>query len=917
MAEDREPTPTIPVGLDAYRDWDRWPYQRIGARAYMRSTYDRTGGNRSADASHFLYQQSDDFNVTLDVEGPGILYFARYNHWHGSPWHYEVDGKNYIVQESSTPTPNQPVANSAFIPQHLFPNPLVWTWSTTKGADLMWVPIGFENRFRMAYSRTRYGTGYYIYHQYVDGANLSHSIEAWDGQTPPDPAVLELVDRSGTDIAPRQDTPEGRELGVQERSGVAKLAAGDSTVLALLSGHPAMVRALEFSVPRDRALEFGRCRIRVTWDDREHPSIDAPVGLFFGTGTLYNRGDKEHLVKAFPMNVRFDDERVHLACYFPMPFFRSAKFELINTATMDGDEDLSDIRWSIRTHPYADPLNHVAYFHATYRDHPNPELGHDMVWLDTREAEGGGDWSGHFVGTSFIFTDRAYLGTLEGDPRFFFDGSQTPQAYGTGTEEWGGGGDYWGGLAMTLPFAGHPVGAPPDQARNDEDRIHSAYRFLLADLMPFGNRAVIRFEHGAHNESREHYQTVVYWYGVPSATLVKTDQLEIGDRVSEEAHRYHSPDASEPYELTSRYEWGVDTLDIEGPRAEPDDFVEFEFEADADKTYHIWVRGKSNGGTFSDATWFQFDDLVGTRRLGDSYDHDKGIGNWRDFVPPDTYAWCSALPDAPPQTVLFAGAEPRRLRIQPRHAPHVIDQIWLSATQDSRPDFSEPVAKPLPRQEGEPIDEVVLDISDADTLRGSFEAIADPDASIGNALRVVGEGDSRQIEVFPAHTEVGRTTTSASEFTLDLRSDNLGVLLRRTLDYGFPNQRARVYVADPATSDVGGSGNDRSRNELDWQLAGVWYLAGSNSCVYSDPPTELGETRHEVVTSNRRFRDDEFLIPRQLTAGREAIRIRVEFMPVEIPLFPGHPLGELAWSEIRYAAYCFVMPEIEQPEGER
>src|SRR5215470_1367636 len=84
--------PVIPVGLDAYRQWERWPYLRVGARAYMRSTYDRRGGNEGADASHFLYQLADDFNVTLDVQGSGILYFARYNHWHGSPWHYEVDG---------------------------------------------------------------------------------------------------------------------------------------------------------------------------------------------------------------------------------------------------------------------------------------------------------------------------------------------------------------------------------------------------------------------------------------------------------------------------------------------------------------------------------------------------------------------------------------------------------------------------------------------------------------------------------------------------------------------------------------------------------------------------------------------------------------------------------------------------------
>jgi hypothetical protein len=45
-----------------------------------------------------------------------------------------------------------------------------------------------------------------------------------------------------------------------------------------------------------------------------------------------------------------------------------------------------------------------------------------------------------------------------------------------------------------------------------------------------------------------------------------------------------------------------------------------------------------------------------------------------------------------------------------------------------------------------------------------------------------------------------------------------------------------------------------------------------------------------------------------LTEGRSAIRIRVVFTPVKKPLFPGHSLPELAWSEIRYTAYCFVMP---------
>src|SRR5438132_580668 len=37
----------------------------------------------------------------------------------------------------------------------------------------------------MAYSRTFYGTGDYIYHQFVRGANLSRPIKSWDDQTPP------------------------------------------------------------------------------------------------------------------------------------------------------------------------------------------------------------------------------------------------------------------------------------------------------------------------------------------------------------------------------------------------------------------------------------------------------------------------------------------------------------------------------------------------------------------------------------------------------------------------------------------------------------------------------------------------------------------------------------------------------------
>jgi hypothetical protein len=148
--------------------------------------------------------------------------------------------------------------------------------------------------------------------------------------------------------------------------------------------------------------------------------------------------------------------------------------------------------------------------------------------------------------------------------------------------------------------------------------------------------------------SREHYRSVSYWYGLPSASLVLTDELNVGDAACEQAHGYHSPQASEPYEITSRYEWGPDTLPgrvaAERNRAgRAGDFAEFEFEAAGDTTYTIWVRGKTAGGHLNDATWFQFDDHRHDR-TGRRYSHPKGFGNWRDDTPANTWSWSSALP---------------------------------------------------------------------------------------------------------------------------------------------------------------------------------------------------------------------------------------------------------------------------------
>lgn len=701
--------PAISVGYDAFQMWDLWPVIRIGTRTYMRSTYDRSGGNEAADASHFLREESSGAFTTLDVEGAGVLAFVRTNHWHGSPWHYDVDGVDNVVSESSTGDPDHPVLGSTFVPVAAFPAPLALTWSTTQGADLSWVPIGFDRSLRLSYERTHYGTGYYIFQMIAAGTlRVSPPAAAWSVADRPPNDVLAFISRAGDDIAPGATGPDVQVQVYQGNVALAGTAGTLASVVALSEG-PAAVRALRFEVPAPEAIAFGRARLKITWDDRALPSIDVPVALFFGAGTLYNRDGREYLVRALPVNVRFSGGVTSLSAYFPMPFQRGARIELVSSG-----EPVDHIAWQVRTTAWNTAANATGYFHATTRDHGTPLRGQDLVLLDTAAEEGGGAWCGNFVGTSFTFSDNAGLGTLEGDPRFFFDDSQTPQGQGTGTEEWGGGGDYWGGTTMTLPFVGHPTGAPSPAAMLDpEDGIESAYRFLLSDLFPFGRNARIQLEHGGDDTSTEHYRSVTYWYGLPGACLVPTDAFHVGDPIDEAAHAYVAPDASDVQTLTSRYEWGVGELD---------------------------------------------------------------------------------------------------------------GQETLAAT-----------------------------------------------------------------------TDTGRTTTGPSEFTLSLDPENFGVLLRRKLDYGIPDQRAEVWVAD-----------DRLGAHL--ARAGVWYLAGSNRCLYSNPDSELGAATPVLETSDRRFRDDEFLIPRALTQGRERIRVRIVPVPLHQPISPGAAVADGAWSEIRYTAYVWKLP---------
>jgi hypothetical protein len=141
------------------------------------------------------------------------------------------------------------------------------------------------------------------------------------------------------------------------------------------------------------------------------------------------------------------------------------------------------------------------------------------------------------------------------------------------------------------------------------------------------------------------------------------------------------------------------------------------------------------------------------------------------------------------------------------------------------------------------------------------------------------------------------------EMTLAIDKNNVGVMLRRRLDLAYPDQKARVLVQEDGQ----------------WKPAGTWYTAGGNTVVFADPNAlppakrqghpEVAPPATIVETSNRRLREDEFLLPRALTAGRDSVRVRIEPMLADTPLYPGAPRVDRAWTELRYWAYSLVMPK--------
>jgi hypothetical protein len=300
------------------------------------------------------------------------------------------------------------------------------------------------------------------------------------------------------------------------------LAPGETLTLLDADG-PGLVSHVWFTIASDDSSHLKAIVLRMFWDGESTPSVEAPVGDFFGLGL----GDY-HLYQSTPLSVGSDKA---LNCFFPMPFQKHARMTVTNEGAIRTDAFYFNIDYRAYSKPLpADSL----YFHAQYRQ-AAPNHGWSSEWksngdMDAKknlEGEGNYVWMeatghGHFVGVTMSVLQNQDKWWGEGDDMFFVDGEKSPSINGTGSE------DYFSGA---WDFGGHPFayglfGAPVVGQEVAGGRS-SVYRFHLDSPITFTKSLRATIEHGHGNHRSDNFFSVAYWYqSEPHAVFPTMPALE-------------------------------------------------------------------------------------------------------------------------------------------------------------------------------------------------------------------------------------------------------------------------------------------------------------------------------------------------------------------------------------------------------
>lgn len=326
------------------------------------------------------------------------------------------------------------------------------------------------------------------------------------------PAVAQTSGSELTDLSQAKDYVQHRSSSYDRSGGNADartIAPGETLTLLDAAG-PGLITHLWVTIASDDPHHLKALVLRMYWDGEPTPSVEAPIGDFFGLGL----GDY-FLYQSIPLAVGSDKA---LNSFFPMPFQKHARV----TVTNEGSQKVDAFYFNLDYRSYTKPLAaDQLYFHAQYRQ-AAPAKGWTNQWRsnddpivnDKKNLNGEGNYvwleatgRGHFVGVTMSVLQNQDGWWGEGDDMFFVDGETTPSINGTGSEDYFLGAWDFGGHSFAYGLFGAPVVGP--------ERVGgrwSLYRFHLDSPIPFTKSLRATIEHGHANHRSDNFFSVAYWY---------------------------------------------------------------------------------------------------------------------------------------------------------------------------------------------------------------------------------------------------------------------------------------------------------------------------------------------------------------------------------------------------------------------
>jgi hypothetical protein len=332
------------------------------------------------------------------------------------------------------------------------------------------------------------------------------------GMTAAAPAASLAQSRpSGNDFMPKYArAQEYRSLkqSSHDRTGGNRdafpIAAGATQTL-FESNEPGAITHIWFTIAAQSQMHLKELVLRAYWDGNAKPSVEVPVGDFFGL----NLGQYQIYESAY---LACSPGR-SLNCYFYMPWRRGARMTVTNEGSQEVRSFYSNIDYiSVSSQP-ADML----YFHSQYRQTApcvapeadtrkiNPDGKLNYVYAETRGR-------GHLMGVTLgvLINADGWMG--EGDDMIFIDDESTPLIIGTGSEDYFLGSWNFGGRDGAVPFGHRYYGAPIIVMPERTGGRYCCYRWHGDNPVTFSRYMKHTMEHGHANDRRDNFYSACFWY---------------------------------------------------------------------------------------------------------------------------------------------------------------------------------------------------------------------------------------------------------------------------------------------------------------------------------------------------------------------------------------------------------------------